>query len=297
LAAEWGEAITGDKLKVVSHLEDKGLCVVRRGSGPKFLAKCEIVKRSANANEGQQKYENQTQQKGETFMDTNLEICSYADGNLTGGAAVDSAARAHMDETGEKNYAKAVEAVIAHARESVAGDVKEYKNRVRSYQSHFKITEAEARKRVSAHDPRMKALESDPMGPIIVPGIQAPPSKADITVPAWTPPIHEPIAIIQIANLVFGLPKDEFMYITVDQANEAARPYREVLDRARGDKMDYYARTGISVLGLHGFSSENYAAGFRWAVQKYPDLAAGYATGRMTAQAWRELLPQMLIND
>ena len=230
-------------------------------------------------------------------MDTNLEICSYADGNLTGGAAVDSAARAHMDETGEKNYAKAVEAVIAHARESVAGDVKEYKNRVRSYQSHFKITEAEARRRVARHDPKMRALEQDPMGPTMIVGEVAPPAVADVTTKTWEPPVHQAISIIQIANLLFGLPRDEYGYIELAQAREALRTYPDLLQKAASDKLDAYARAGISILGLPNFSSENYAAGFRWAVAKYPALAALYSAGRLSSQALRELLPQIQITD
>jgi len=230
-------------------------------------------------------------------MNQNMEILSYANGNTNGGSAVHEAAREYMSNQGEKDYAKAMLAVIKEARAAVSEDVKEYKNRVRSYQSHFKINEAEAHRRVAQHDPKMRALEQDPMGPTMIVGEVALPSKADITVKPWNPPVHEPIAIIQVANILFGLPRDEFMHITLDQAREALAPYPDLLLKASSEKLDAYARAGISILGLPNFSSENYAAGFRWALAKYPALAALYSAGRLTSQALRDLLPQIQIND
>ena len=231
-------------------------------------------------------------------MDTNLQILKYADGDLNGGAAVDVAARAYMSKQGEKDYAKAVKAVITEARAAVGEDVQEYKNRVRAYVSQFKITESEAVRRVAQHDPKMKALyEVDPMGPTMIVGEVAPPAVGKVTIQPWTPPVHEPIAIIQIANILFSLPRDENMYITLDQAREALAPYPDLLLKASSEKLDAYARAGISILGLPNFSSENYPAGFRWALSKYPALGALYSSGRLTSQALRELLPQILIND
>jgi len=229
---------------------------------------------------------------------SNLAILEYANGGLNGGAELDEAAKTHMTEHNEKDYAKAVKAVITEARAAVAEDVKEYKNRVRSYQSHFKINEAEAHRRVAEHDPKMKALyEADPMGPTMIVGQVEPPAVADVTTKPWTPPVHQPIAVIAVANILFGLPRDEFMYITLDQAREALAPYPDLLQRACSEKMDYYARMGIKILGLPGFSSENYAAGFEWARKQYPALAALYSVGKLTSRSLRELLPQILVTD
>jgi hypothetical protein len=163
--------------------------------------------------------------------------------------------------------------------------------------SHFKINENEAIARVKKHDPRMAALyEGDPFGPIMVTGTQPPPSKADITVQPWTPPIHETIAIIQIANILFGLPRDEFGYITLEQARAALKPYPDELDRAAGDKMDAYAKAEIHIQGMPGSVSENYPAALEAARRRFPALK-DLEGGRISSQGLRELLPQILITD
>ncbi len=230
-------------------------------------------------------------------MNQNIQILEYADGGLNGGAAVHAAAIEHMSKQNEKDYSKAVREVIKEARAAVAEDVKEFGNRVRSYMSEFKINEGEARKRVAQHDPRMRALEQDPFGPIMVTGTQPPPSKADITVPAWTPPVHEEIAVIAIANVLFKLPRDPYGFITLSQAAEALRPYPDELQRAASEKLDAYTRAEISIAGLPGFTSENYPNAFKAAARRYPSLAVLYASGRLTSQSLRELLPQVQIVD
>jgi len=230
-------------------------------------------------------------------MDTNLEIVSYADGNPNGGAAVDSAARQYMTEHSMKDYGAAVKAVITEARAAVAEDVKEFRQRTRAYMSEFKITEGEARKRVAQHDPRMKALEQDPFGPVMVTDTQPPPAVADVTTKPWTPPVHEPIAVIQIANLLFGLPRDEFGFIELSQAAEALRSYPDILQKAVSEKFDAYTRAEISIQGMAGSVSENYPRAFDAARRRYPALSALYASGRLSSQALRDLLPQIQIND
>jgi len=230
-------------------------------------------------------------------MDTNLEICSYADGNLTGGAAVDEAARAHMKETGEKSYAKAMAEVVKTAREAVADDTREFKSRVRAYMSQWKIGEGEARKRVAAHDPRMKIYEADPFGPVMVTDTPPPPAVGKVTIQPWEPVVHEQPAIFAVANVLFNLPRDEYGFITLSQAAEALRPYPDELQKAASEKMDYYTRGEISIQGMAGSVSENYPRAFDAARRRYPALSALYASGRLSSQSLRELLPQILVND
>ena len=289
-----------------SYDEKQGVCAIRDNeSGQRYWARCEPTGRVVNERqqtiEFQKRIQNEDHGKGDIHMDTNLEILSYANGNPNGGAAVDEAARAHMNKSGQRNYAKAIEAVIAHAREEVADDVKEFGNRVRAYMSQWKISEGEARKRVAAHDPRMKIYEQDPFGPVNVVGEVAPPSKADIAVRPWNPPIRETPATTAINNILKNLPRDEDGFITESQATDALRPYEDRLWQASADRMDDYTRAETSIQGMPGFASENYPAAFQAAGRRYPSLFRLWsAMGRVaaaTAQALRELIPTLKITD
>lgn len=274
-----------------SYDPERGTCAVRNAeTGELDVMRCEPTGR------------NRSQEKiGGTMLNENIAITNYADGHITedGGAALDRAAKRYMDKSGEKDYRKAINEAIIGARVELREDRAEFRSRTRNYQSHFRINEAEARKRVIEHDPRMRAVyfESDPFGPVNVVGEVAPPAVGKVTVQPWTPPVHEPIAIIQVANLLFGLPRDENMYVTLDQCAQALAPYPDTLDRAAGDKFDGYARTEISIQGKPGSVSENYPAALEAARRRYPALAALWATGRLTSQTLRELLPQILIRD
>jgi len=179
----------------------------------------------------------------------------------------------------------------------VGENVKEFGGRVRSYQSHFKITGDEAVRRVAQYDPKMKALyESDPFGPVNIIGVQPAPAVANITVPAWTPEVHESLAVSQIANILFNLPRDEFGYNTLDQARWALKPYPDAVDRAAGDTMDARARAEIHIQGMPGSVSENYPRAIEAAWRRFPALK-DLEVGRISSQGLRELLPQILIRD
>jgi len=227
------------------------------------------------------------------------QIVSYFErGNVAAGNVVNDAAREFMAENGETNYRKALVEVHRNARAEIDEGFDEFGKRGRSYASHFKIGGSEAVARVQKHDKNMAELyELDPMRATNTVGLQPEPAVADITVPQPVIPERFPGAVQQIGVMLFALPRDAEGFITLDQAAAALAPYPDLLQKATSEKMDYYARMGISILGLPGFSSENYNAGFQWAVKKYPSLAALYSTGRLTSQSLRDLLPQIQIND
>lgn len=231
-------------------------------------------------------------------MNTNQEILSYARGNLNGGAAVDLAAREYMKEHSETDYSAAVRTVIADARATVTWDKRDFTRMTRKFAAERGVSGGEAARAVAESNPRMRRIyEQDPMAASEILGVSPPPAVANITNPPWTPPVHESIAINQIVNIVFNLPRDEFGFITLGQAAEALRPYPDLLQRASADKMDFYARSEMSIMGLPGFVSEKYPIAFEGARRRFPSLAALYSSGRLSSQALRELLPQILITD
>jgi hypothetical protein len=135
------------------------------------------------------------------------------------------------------------------------------------------------------------------MGPTMVTGISEPRPVADVTTKPWDPPVHQAISIIQIANLLFGLPRDEYGYIELSQAREALRNYPDLLLKAASEKLDAYTRAEMNIAGMPGFVDQNYPNAFNAALRRFPSLAALYSSGRLSSQALRELLPQILIED
>lgn len=274
-----------------SYDPERGTCAVRNAeTGELDVMRCEPTGR------------NRSQEKiGGTMLNENIAITNYADGHITedGGAALDRAAKRYMDKSGEKNYRKAINEAIIGARAELREDRAEFRSRTRNYQSHFRINEAEARKRVIEHDPRMRAVyfESDPFGPVNVVGEVAPPAVGKVTIEPWEPVVHEQPAIFAVANILFNLPRVPYNFIELSQAAAALRSYPDILQKAVSEKLDAYTRAEISIQGMAGSVSENYPRAFEAARRRYPALSALYATGRLSSQALRDLLPQILIND
>lgn len=292
------------RLKVELHDESKGVCVIRNeGTGARFLARCEPVKRSASEDQQKNEYRQKTEsgKKGKQIMniETATQVLSYFEkGNVAAGNVVNDAAREFMAENRETDYQKALVGVHRNARAEIDEGFDEFGKRGRSYASHFKIGGSEAIARVQKHDRNMAALyELDPMRATDTIGVQPEPAVADIVVPQPDIPERFPGAVQQIGVMLFALPRDSEGFITLDQAAAALAPYPTLLQQAVSEKLDYYARMGIGVLGLAGVASENYPAGFKWATKRYPSLAALYASGRLTSQALRDLLPQLRITD
>ena len=227
------------------------------------------------------------------------QIVSYFEkGNVGAGDMVNDAAREFMAENGETDYRKALVGVHRNARAEIDEGFDEFGKRNRAYMGQFRIGASEASARVRKHDRNMAALyELDPMRASNTVGVEPEPAVADITLPQPVIPERFPGAVQQIGVMLFGLPRDAEGFITLDQAASALAPYPELLQQATGEKMDYYARMGISVLGLTGVTSENFPAGVGWATKRFPSLAALYSTGRLTSQSLRELLPQLKIVD
>jgi len=232
-------------------------------------------------------------------IETASQIVSYFEkGNVAAGDVVTAAVREDMNETGEKDFAKSMITVHRKARAEIDEGFSEFGRRSRSYASHFKIGGSEAVARVQKHDKAMAHIyELDPMRATQTVGIQPEPAVGKVTTQPWTPPIHEPIAIVAIANLIFGLPKDENMFVSLDQCAQALAPYGDLLLKASSEKLDFYARSEISISGAPGFVSENYPAAFSAAGRRYPSLFALYSAGKLTSQSLRELLPQILVTD
>ena len=232
-------------------------------------------------------------------IETATQIVSYFEqGNVVAGDVVAEAVRENMSETGEKDYGKSMTTVHRKARAEIDEGFDEFGRRGRSYASHFRIGGSEAIARVQKHDKAMAHIyELDPMRATQTVGIQPEPAVGKVTIQPWMPPVHEEIAVIAIANLLFGLPRDENMYVTLDQCASALKPYPDPLHRAAGDKFDGYARAEIHIQGMPGSVSDNYPRALEAARRRYPALADLWATGRLTSQALRELLPQILIRD
>ena len=88
------------------------------------------------------------------------------------------------------------------------------------------------------------------------------------------------------------------MSISFDQAARVLQSgYLDLLIKAASEKMDYYARSEISILGLPGFSSENYKLGFDSARRKYPALVEIYNAGQISLQGLKDLLPHLQLAD
>ena len=238
-------------------------------------------------------------------LEQRSQILAYARGASNGGAAIDAATKKYMLEKNEKDYRIAQRAVIADAmaaeEKTMAAqraDRREFAGRTAAYADHFNLTRAEAIKLVAAHDPRMaKVYQEDPMGPINVAAAGESRPEASITIKPWEPLVHATPAVTRFANIIFSLPRDEYGFITLRQVVDSMRPYPNLTTEATGEKMDEKARVGISILGLPGFSSENYRTGLDWAKNRYPALNALWSVGRWSAEAVRQTLPQVLIYD
>lgn len=232
-------------------------------------------------------------------IETAAEIVSYFEkGNVGAGDMVNDAAREFMAENGETDYRKALVGVHRNARAEIDEGFDEFGRRGRSYASHFKIGGSEAIARVQKHDKAMAHIyQLDPMRATETVGIQPAPAVADITVSNPDIPERFTSAEQEVFNVIAGLPKDADGYVTTRQVDAVLAASGARVDEAWGNRMDAKARAGIRILGLPNFSSDNYAAGFRWAASKFPALARMWAGGRPTAQGVREAFPQLLITD
>jgi len=174
----------------------------------------------------------------------------------------------------------------------------EFSRRVVAYQEEWNLSRDEARRRVASHDPAMKCYEQDPYASIPARGETAPLPSSDWQVSEMPVGENRVTALMQIGVLLGGIPRNPNMSISFDAAARVLQAgYLDLLVKAASEKMDYYARSEISILGLPGFSSENYKIGFDSARRKYPALTQIYSGGRISLQGLKELLPHLQLVD
>lgn len=180
----------------------------------------------------------------------------------------------------------------------VRDGAEEFSRRVVAYQDEWNLSRDEAKRRVGNHDPAMKCYEQDPYGPTAIRGQTEPNPSTDWTVTQMAPGEIHVTALMQIGVLLGGLPRNPDFSISFDQAARVLQAgFLDLLVKAASEKMDYYARSEISILGLPGFSSENYKIGFDSARRKYPALTQIYSGGPITMQGLKDLLPHLQLID
>lgn len=176
--------------------------------------------------------------------------------------------------------------------------VEEFGRRVVAYQEQWNLSRDEARRRVAAHDPGMRAYAEDPYGPIRVRGETAPRPSADVEVTQMPPGQIHSTALMQIAVLLGGIPRNPDMSISFDAAAQVLLAgYLDLLIAAAGEVLDSLTRAEFNKRGLPGYLSEHYPTLFQQVTRQYPELATIYSGGRITLQGLKDLLPHFQLVD
>jgi hypothetical protein len=279
---------------IVEHYQD-GVCDLRdEETGRRWRSPCEPTGRTKRQENQKTK---EVFMQTETFDNAGQELdhkvkLHAAQHNLSYEAALQQV------KTLEPDLYRAYVFDVTPLDRKVRDGAEEFSRRVVAYQDEWNLSRDEAKRRVAAHDPAMKCYEQDPYGPVRVVGIQEPLQTTDWTVTQMAPGEIHVTALMQISVLLGGLPRNADMSISFDAAARVLQAgYLDLLIRAAGEKMDYYARAEISILGLPGFSSENYRIGFDSARRKYPALTQIYSGGRISMQGLKELLPHLQLTN
>jgi hypothetical protein len=275
---------------VLGYDATRGICAIRDDELGLLTVGCEPMNRNENK---------KSQERGENSMETNQAILAYDRGDVSAGVAVDVAAKAHMEKTGEKNYSAAIKAVIKEAKATAVWDKRDFTRMTRKFAAERGISGSEAARAVADEGgPRMRRIyEQDPMGATELLGVSPPPAVADITVPQPVVPVRMPGSVQQVGVMLNALPRDPWGYVNLDQCAQALKPYPSLLDKAAGDAMNAYAYALIDILGLVGFKDQNFPIAYEEAKRRYRSLFALYQTGALTSQSLREMLPILKITD
>lgn len=277
-------------MKVDHYDSETGVCTLRdTQTGRRFDARCEPT--------GRNRYENKNSQQ-EVSM--NQETVYENAGQALDAKVRRYSAEHHCDYAEGLHAMKELEPELYRAYafdetpldRKVRNGAEEFSRRVEAYESEFKISRTEAVKRVGNHDPQMKTYAEDPFGPTRIIGETEPGPRGEAS---WIPMPEGEIratALMRIAVLLGGIPRNADMSISFDQAARVLQAgYLDLLIKAAGEKFDFLARAEISILGLPGFSSDNYQIGFDSARRKYPALTEIYSGGRITLRGLKDLLP------